>query len=615
MQVHCWPNNRLTIDGNEKFISGMNIAWINFARDIADDPLDENKMRTIIQDVRDAGGNALRWWLYTDAQQYPLLDDDGKATAIGAYTIANIKTALDIAQENGVVFSLCLLSFDLMQEQTPGDWHHQDLDKNYKMLTTDAGIDAFVDVAVRPVVKEIGNHPAIMSWEVFNEPEGMTEEFGWTARKVKMYDVQRVVNRVAAAVHEEVPGVLVSNGSHSMWANSDVLSCGNCKNYYSDAELIAAGGKNNGTLDFYQVHYYPEHFDDDRNPFAHPASYWGLDKPIVIGEFPADSWDKTKFPAYRSSMNIVDAFAHAYDEGYAGALSWDITGFTDGIDTSRIQNLETSAPAMTALFEAHEADVKIKDVVREDVSDKNGVMEVGFNITQEASLERVNNYDWSGKTNLIINARVIEGDAFKFRMVMKTGDSWDWKQSENFCTVANSTEWTKCEIPLDGFTAWDDATNKADLSNVKSLILQSFEANSNSVVQFDDISVDGEVFDDFNVEFDLWAVSPNETGKDKNSEQIVAPKTVYISAEGSVSIINSNLSNISKQSITFKSMASDNGFISFINPSNSKIKNLKVYSLVGKNIDFKIIEMNDQVKISLDNNINGVFLIRAELNK
>ena len=56
-------NNRLDIGGEQKFISGMNIAWINFARDVADDPIDENKMRTIIQDVRDAGGNALRWWL------------------------------------------------------------------------------------------------------------------------------------------------------------------------------------------------------------------------------------------------------------------------------------------------------------------------------------------------------------------------------------------------------------------------------------------------------------------------------------------------------------------------------------------------------------------------
>ena len=84
---------------------------------------------------------------------------------------------------------------------------------------------------------------------------------------------------------------------------------------------------------------------------------------------------------FGARLHILNAYKHAFDEGYAGAMSWDITGFKDGVNPTHIQNLTTSAPAMTALFAANEADIKIKDVVRDDNSDKNGVMEVGFNIT------------------------------------------------------------------------------------------------------------------------------------------------------------------------------------------------------------------------------------------
>jgi hypothetical protein len=505
--VQAQTSSRIDIDGTPYFMSGMNLAWIDFANDMANDPLDENKMRKAIQDIRDAGGNAMRWWLFTNASKSPEFDGDGLVSGIGSLSVQNVIKALDIAEENGVVLSLCLLSFDLMQQSQIGNWNHMSIENNKKMLQTDEGIQAFIDNALIPLVTGVGDHPAIMTWEVFNEPEGMTTEFGWTPHKVSMADVQKVTNRVAGAIKTAVPGIPVSSGTHSFYANSDVPTCGNCMNYYRDDRLIAAGGVQNGTLDFYQVHYYPQHFNDDRNPFVHAASHWGLDKPIVIGEFPAGDWLGN---GYRSTMTNLDAFKWAYEQGYAGAMSWDYNGFTDEVNESYMQNLSTSTPGIKHLYDTYTADIKIKDVERGEVSG-NGVMQVqfaGVDGADGASLERQRAMVFTGATHLTVKVRVQSGDApFSFRAVLKTGSGWDWRQTETFCEVPAGAQWTECSFALDDFAAWDDPSAKADLGNVRSIIFQTFTAGYTGVVQFDDVYASTILVDDFNEEFDVWTAS------------------------------------------------------------------------------------------------------------
>jgi len=510
--TQTWAQSRITVNTEtgtkDVFISGMNLAWIDFANDMADAPLNENKMRKSIQDLRDAGGNAMRWWLFTNAAFAPKFGPDSLVSGLGTKSIENVVKALDIAQENGVVVSLCLLSFDLLQEGGDGYWASLGIiERNKKMITTDAGIQALIDNAIVPLVEGVGDHPAIMTWEIFNEPEGMTHEFGWSDHKVNMLDVQKMTNRIAAAIKSAQSGIPVSNGSHSMWASSDVPTCGNCKNYYSDSELIAAGGEATGTLDFVQVHYYPEHFDDDRNPFAHPASYWNIGKPIVIGEFPAGDW--TSGSGYRSSMTNEAAFKYAYDNGYAGAMSWDMNGFIDNVNTGYVQDLETSRAGLEYLWENYQNDILIKEVTRGS-TDGNGWMQVtyaGVDGTDGAQIETQKNLDLSGATSLTVDVMVEEGaGTFELHAVMKS-NGWTWNQNDNSCLVPDDGEKHTCEFMLADF---------GDLSPgaVQSIIFRTFVSGFSGKVWYDNVKAGSTTIDTFDEEFDVWGIAGGMDGAD-----------------------------------------------------------------------------------------------------
>jgi len=340
--------DRVTLPfGQKVFVSGINVAWKSFSGDVGSQPLDTAWFAKMLTEVADSGGNAVRWWLFTNCANAPTFDKTTKlADGPGSATIANVRTLLDMAYKRGIVVSLCLLSFDMMKANQGSDTL-----ANQKLLLTAEGRKAFLDNALVPLVTAIGRHPAILDWEVFNEPEGMVTsiagDWGGMSAKgvVQISDVQRMVNLAAGAIHRAVPGVLVSNGSWAFIASSNTLP--GHHNHYSDSALKAVGGDADGTLDFYMVHYY-EWGGRAISPFHHRASYWGLDKPVVIGEFPAKGLSDSLGP-----VSPAQAFQRLYDSGYAGAMGWTYTahdGFGGAPENGRgTRFLKTNHPLDVSL--------------------------------------------------------------------------------------------------------------------------------------------------------------------------------------------------------------------------------------------------------------------------
>lgn len=351
-----FSQNRVKLQhGQEIFVSGINVAWNKYGADVGDEPLNEEWFYTMLDEVEDAGGNAIRWWLFTNGSIAPKFDANGLVSGPGPATIENIRKVLDKAYQNGIVVSLCLLSFDLMQSSQ----QFVNTDYNKKMLQTDEGRQAFINNALIPIVKAIGKHPAIMSWEIFNEPEGMTDDVqdgvnedgtkhfaGWTPERVSIKDVQAFINLSAGAIHREMPGVPVSNGSWAFIASSNTVEFN--VNYYSDSALAAEGGDVDGYLDFYQVHYY-DWAKQKHSPFHHDKNYWELNKAVVIGEFAAHGFSDIE----GDNLSSTDCYRILYEKGYAGAMSWTYTAH-DGFG-----GLPEAAPALTYLKENYPEDIII----------------------------------------------------------------------------------------------------------------------------------------------------------------------------------------------------------------------------------------------------------------
>jgi hypothetical protein len=327
----CHPN----------FASGVNVAWVRFAGDVPNPNL--QTFQTLFQNVHAAGGRVVRWWFHTNGTITPGYGADGMAQPISNSNIADVRSILDAAHAAGVMVTISLWSFDMLKANVPA----ATLANNVSLLTVDANRLAYIQMVLDPLVTALAHHPGLYAWEIFNEPEGMVTGQGWTPfTSVRLADggvqsgpsvgegsIQRTVNWFAAAIHDADPSVLVTNGTWEFQANANVTGM---TNYYSDSALRNAGGKANGTLDFYEVHYYASD-GASYSPFAHPAAYWGLDRPIVIGEF---------YALMQDGVAAVDTYTALHDGKYGGAWAWQYL-HNDG--TSRNNGgLSTMWPAMQA---------------------------------------------------------------------------------------------------------------------------------------------------------------------------------------------------------------------------------------------------------------------------
>jgi Cellulase (glycosyl hydrolase family 5) len=330
--------NRVHYNNQDLFLSGANLAWSSFANDIGPNPStpDTNHFADVFNQIHTNGGNSLRLWLHTTGANTPAWSGS-TVTGPGNNTIADLQKILDLAWQRKVGVILCLWSFDMLRTNNGATI----TTRSRNILTNDVYRQAYITNCLIPMVQAVKEHPAIIAWEIFNEPEGMSDEFGWDFNyHVPMSAIQMFINQCGGAIRRTDPKAKVTNGSWSFYATTDAGS-GNF-NYYTDARLIAAGGDPDGYLDFYTVHYY-DWAGTERSPFQHPASYWGLSKPLVVAEFYPD-------PNVSGTACVncgSQAYETLYQNGYAGALAWSWTDVAPARILAQI----------AATFAAHPADV------------------------------------------------------------------------------------------------------------------------------------------------------------------------------------------------------------------------------------------------------------------
>ncbi|HJX54427.1 MAG TPA: hypothetical protein VJ801_16800, partial [Polyangia bacterium] len=291
------------------FASGLNVAWVKFAGDVPNPNL--TTFNTIFKNTYNSGGRVIRWWFHTNGTVTPGYDSSGMTQKLPQTHIDGVKAILNAAATNKVAINISLWSFDMLQGGE--SISATTLANNAALLSNDTNRQAYVTNYLTPLVTALKGTPGLYSYEIFNEPEGMSQS-GWTTsgtRTTEAY-IQKTVNWFAAAIHTADPTALVTNGAQTFDYCSGVSGK---NNYYSDTALRNVGGKQNGTLDYYEVHYYTSN-GTSNSCFTHPASYWGLDKKLVMGEFAAAATDGTA---------LADLYTKIYSTGYSGAWAWAYT--------------------------------------------------------------------------------------------------------------------------------------------------------------------------------------------------------------------------------------------------------------------------------------------------
>ena len=381
--------SRIHYANKEIFLNGMNVAWVNFASDLGPGPIDTVKFRMIFDTVHIFGGNAMRLWLNTNGSHTPVFDNTGKVTGPGVNAVQDLKTILSIARRYDIGLQLCLWSHDMLNKSS---LNSTELARNAELLTDTSYTMAYINKALIPMVEAVKGNPAIIGWEVFNEPEGITDEYGWgTTQHVPIADIQRVINLVAGAIHRTDPTALVTSGANSIQTLTDVnvaakisatqqismmsaaqkdslaqgfnlfhrtnlstdqvinymlkIAAAPNYNYYKDDRLIAAGGDPDGTLDYYNVHFYGT---QAQSPFNHPYSTWQLSKPLVVGEF---------FMQDTYGVPYQKLFEQLYLTGYAGAMSWQWWGDTQTNDNAKNQNHIRTLQSLKYMFDNYRSDI------------------------------------------------------------------------------------------------------------------------------------------------------------------------------------------------------------------------------------------------------------------
>jgi hypothetical protein len=328
MPVHA-ASNRIFYNNQDLFLNGANLAWRSFANDIGPDTStpDMAHFDSVFSQFEANGGNCMRLWLHTTGGNSPAWSGY-TVTGPGTDTIADLQTILDDAWSHKVSVMCCLWSFDMMRISNGTTI----TDRSRAILSDPNYRQTYINNCLIPMVTALQGHPAIVAWEIFNEPEGMTPVGNWSdIYHVPISDIQAFVNQCAGAIHRTDPTVLVTNGCWDMQAGTDVDGH---TNYYRDDRLIAAGGDADGTLDFYCIHYY-DWAGTAHSPFLHDASYWGLDKPLVIAEF---------YPDCASTYCTGTPYETLYQRGYAGSLGWSWTDRTPSLMLTQMNDIWTAHP-------------------------------------------------------------------------------------------------------------------------------------------------------------------------------------------------------------------------------------------------------------------------------
>lgn len=303
------PNGGVTWNCEKRFMYGVNYAWKVFGGDFGGIPSwgqngvsgNVSAVSADLADMHAHGVSVIRWWMFPDFRGAGVtFDSSDTPTGLGGTAVADIKKALQLAQQNDVYLMFTLFSFDGFNPTGDNSGIHV---PSITPMVTDATKRAALMGVVRQVAQTVAASPyanRMIAWDVINEPEWAisdSDPYGDPAFSptssldtVTFAQMEAFIKQTIGVLRNNSSALITVGGAAAKWAK-DWTHVG---------------------VDFYSLHIYD--WVDTWWPYGNPPSTYGLDKPIVMQEMAFNGLNGTSYGT------VVQSF---WNTGYAGALPWD----------------------------------------------------------------------------------------------------------------------------------------------------------------------------------------------------------------------------------------------------------------------------------------------------
>ena len=289
------------------FLIGANLPWVEygeFGRN-AWHPLGGLSRRADLGRVADTlrsaaahGVKAVRWFILCDGRAGIRFDETGAPEGPDESLFKDVGTALSLASDEGL--QVVPVLFDFLWCSPRRVVNGVPLGGRAALLRSAGRREALAARVVVPLLEHYGNSPAILAWDVMNEPEWATWRLGTWAPwgTVGVRAMRAWLGQLIELVHRHTrhAATVGSASARWLWLVKDI------------------------GVDVYQPHWYDRL--DRRAPLALALSQARLDRPAWLGEYPTRN----------SRASIEQLLDRARDAGYSGAFAWSVLAGDDASD-------------------------------------------------------------------------------------------------------------------------------------------------------------------------------------------------------------------------------------------------------------------------------------------
>ena len=275
------------------------------------------------------GFTAARWFIFADGRAGIVYDERRIPVGLDSHFFTDLDAGLDCARAAGIRVVLVLLDHrwlfegvrDTIADPATGEFLEGRLPAGRaRVLHLAAGREALLFQAFAPIVRRYGHDgvrsdlaDTVLAYELMNEPDFVIEEWerdlsSHVAAPLPFALFAELVSDLSELVHRCGPALTTIGCArlHNLWAWDDP----------------ALG------LDVLQLHTYPDtrrpHLDADL--FGTPAHALGVQRPVVIGEFPGNGAERHPPHVRPPSTTLAEYLEFAVHGGYAGAWPWSFSG-------------------------------------------------------------------------------------------------------------------------------------------------------------------------------------------------------------------------------------------------------------------------------------------------